>query len=110
VDREFDKRPDNDEEWRRPKEILLGIVPVLGLMAATLNFFFALLATCPAHWAAVWTFGLFCGANVAIMFLPMWWRKVNSRKAPSILLVVVFAGWVTNGFVALRWMLALLTR
>lgn len=104
--RESDKHTDNDEESRKLTRALPVFVPLIGLIAATLNFEFAIAATCSSHWDAVWVFATFCIANIAIMFAPRWWKKVNSRRASAILLLVIFAGWVANCFLGWRYAIA----
>jgi hypothetical protein len=107
MDRDFDKRAVSNDELRTPKDALIGVTPPLGLLAVLFNGTFALYTVWISDSNMAWVFGIFGLTNVAIMLLPLWWRKVDSRRASVVMLVAVFAIWIANANTALRYALAL---
>jgi hypothetical protein len=105
--RHFDKYADNGEELQRLKHALLEVTPIWALLAIIPNGLLMLYAWWISHWGMMWVFGILGLANAVIAFIPLWWKKVDSRRASTIMLVAIFAGWIANGNIALRWVLAL---
>jgi hypothetical protein len=103
--RHLERRTGTSEESHRPRDALLGVTPPLALLALPLNGLLMLYASWVSDWTMAWVFGIFGIANAVVMFMPLWWRKVDSRRASAIMLVAIFAGWIANGFLALRYAL-----